>query len=89
MGKDRKEELKRLQDALLQEELPAREPPRPFPQAGRLYNTDKTDTDLHSFSEAVLAGRKRRWPGLLLGTVVVLALAAVIWWFVHNGGNFT
>ena len=83
MGKGTKKELDRLQRALLSEdELPAQQ----RDLTGRLYNTDKTDTDLNRFSEAVLTEPKRSRAGLIIG---LLLAALILWWIIHNGGILT
>ena len=81
MHKDTKEELKRLQEALLEEPVGPNTPPK-----GRLYNADKTDIDLDSFSEAVLAGPKRSRAGLII--VLLLMAAVILWLFIRYGGIF-
>ncbi len=84
MGKATKKELDRLQRALLsEEELPTQQQDL----TGRLYNTDKTDTDLDSFSEAVLAGKKPSRAGLVI--LLLLIAALILWWIFHNGGILT
>ena len=83
MGKGTKKELDRLQRALLSEdELPTQQ----RDLTGRLYNTDKTDTDLSRFSEAVLTEPKRSRAGLIIG---LLLAALILWWIIHNGGILT
>ena len=82
MGKKAKKELDRLQRALLSED----ELPTQRDLTGRIYNTDKTDTDLDSFSEAVLTEPKRSRAGLI---IVLLLAALLFWWIIHNGGIFT
>ena len=82
MGKKAKKELDRLQRALLsEEELPTRRD-----LTGRFYNTDKTDTNLDSFSEAVLTEPKRSRAGFI---IVLLLAALLIWWIIRNGGILT
>lgn len=81
MYEDAKQELQRLEEALLAEdepELEAEEIPA--------YNTDKTDTDLEQFAQEVLDGEKKSMTGLvalaaaLAGAVVVALVIFLLRW---------
>ena len=123
MYKDAQEELKRLEDALLEEEevLPEEEEaaeeedidalleqakelmqetsdetqvfhwdPETIKNA-RVYNTDRMDGDLDSFSETVRDGEKQNLTGLII-TAIALATGIVlvlIWWIIRFGGAFS
>ena len=53
-----------------------------------VYNTDRTDTDLDSYSEEVHSGQKQSLTGLVI-LAVALALgivAIVVWWVIRYGG---
>ena len=84
MHKDTREELKRLQQALLEQD---KETPlcQNTDYAGRLHNTDKTDTDLDSLSEAVLSPPRRRFGGLIL-FLLAAGAAVILWWMIRSGG---
>ncbi len=112
MARDTDEELKRLQQALLEEEedaqeddeLPqlATEEDSPIPNVDvyqnfsndygkklrnyasgyRAYNTDKTDTDLESYSEEIRDGRKSLgllWFLVFLLLALIGIVCAVLW----------
>lgn len=71
MYEDAKQELKRLEEALLAEE----EQPAPAQTDFRAYNTDKTDEDMEDFSQRVLDGEKK---GMTVLTVLAAALAGAV-----------
>ena len=89
MHKDTKEALQRLEAALLAEEAeeakaqtlrPAARTPKPR----RVYNSDRTDTDLDEYSETVRNGRMRPWTYLLiaLALLAVAGVFAVLAWMI-------
>ena len=84
MRKDIINEQTRLESALLEEAEEARTAPAPQQLSGKVYNTDKTDTDLDSFSEAVRKEPKKSKAGLVV--VAVLLLAVLTWYFLCRGG---
>lgn len=97
MFRDQKEELKRLEDALLQQEteyeptpeLPEEEPEIPDFEA---YNTDITDTDLDDYSNEVLyPPEKRSSLGFFTGLLIFLTIAfcALIGYMLLKGGFFS
>ena len=92
MFRDAQEELKRLEEELLEEEEGGEEELDAFEvpctdqtliyDAGCVYNTDDTDEDLEEFSEEVLTPKKDSIRGLvivaLLLTIAILGL--LTWW---------
>ena len=121
MYKDAKEELKRLEEALLEEEetqpekpdedadLDAlleqarellKEPsdetqvfhwqPEELKGTAHVYNTDKMDGDLDSFSEEVRSGGQKSLTGLVVTAIALAAgiVAVLIWWIVRYGDAF-
>ena len=92
MRKDQQEELRRLEEALLEQEQPAEaeaadewledfytEPVQDY----RAYNTDTADVDMDAYSEDVRAGR--RGSGclvrlMILLTAVLCALVIFLLW---------
>ena len=103
MYKDAEEELKRLEDALLEEEEiqpeedlvePSDETrvfhwqPEELKKAGRIYNTDKTDEDLELFSEAVHSGEQKSLTGWIITAVALAAgIVAVVIWWIVRYGG--
>ena len=99
MFRDRKEELDRLEAALLESDeeaetltedeefLDEEEAEQPLPDFDA-YNSDVTDEDLEAYSETVYEGGSRNRLGLL---AVALALLSVVlfvlaWWLLKYGG---
>ena len=81
MYEDAKQELQRLEEALLAEEEPAMEA-----EEIPAYNIDRTDEDLEAFSQEVLDGEKKSMSGLvvlaaaLAGAVVVALVVFLLRW---------
>lgn len=81
MYEDAKQELQRLEEALLAEEEPEMETAE-VPA----YNSDKTDEDLELFAQEVLDGEKKGMTGLvvlaaaLAGAVVVALVVFLLRW---------
>lgn len=75
MRKDKEDALRRLEEALLAEDDQEQLPLARTGKARRIYNSDRTDTDLEDFSEAVRKGRSHVGRWLLIG----LILAGVLW----------
>lgn len=92
MRKDQREELRRLEEALLEQERPAPETEEadrwledfytePV-QGYRAYNTDTADVDMDAYSEDVHAGRRGGclvWLMVML-TVLLCALVGFLLW---------
>ena len=127
MFRDKDEELKRLQEQLLEEEEPEEVPEdgdeildeelldallgsdnqaenpkvyqnfsndygknlRNFASGYKAYNSDKTDEDLDSFSEAVLEPPKSgslAWFILVLLVLMAAVVGAILWMYIGLGG---
>ena len=73
MRKDKEDALQRLEAALLAED--DQQPVVQSARVRRIYNSDRTDTDLEEFSEAVRKGRRHigRW------LLAALILAGAVW----------
>ncbi len=82
MGKHRNQDLKRIENQLFS----AQETQSPVEKSFRIYNTDKTDLDLESYSEAVRMPPKKRWLKKLVILLVLVALAVAGIWLWQNGG---
>lgn len=77
MFKDAREELDRLQEQLLAEDLAQDEQTLPLPpQNVRSYNADNADMDLDELSEELLRHRSHSWTGVAV-FMVVLTLAVL------------
>lgn len=78
MHKDTKEALQRLEAALLaqDEEEEQIQPSARTPKPRRVYNSDRTDTDLAEYSETVRKGTMRPWTYVLIA-LALLAIAGV------------
>ena len=65
--------------------------PEELKQAGRVYNTDKTDTDLDKVAEAVHSGEKKSLTGLIVTAAALAAgiVAVIVWWIIRYGGAFS
>lgn len=99
MFKDRSEELKRLEEELLEEEeLPEtweeeeKEEPEVVPAKPRHYrvkSTDRVDVDLLRYSEEVEQAERSSGRGLvLLMVLLALGVAAVLLYYVLRFGGF-
>lgn len=96
MHEDTKQELERLERALLEEEtvviprddalLDACEEQES--ENVQIYNTDRTDTDLEEFSDAVMEGESKSLMGLVITAAVLTAAVAgvLIFWLIRYGG---
>ncbi len=96
MHEDTKQELERLERALLEEEtvviprddalLDACEEQES--ENVQIYNTDRTDTDLEAFSDAVMEGESKSLMGLVITAAVLTAAVAgvLICWLIRYGG---
>ena len=95
---DREEELRRLEKELLaQEEEPAEEEfdeeaeyeeTAPMRQSGRsckVYNADRTDVDLDTYSEAVFSGPRRSVLPWIFGALTVV-LILLLYLYLKQGG---
>lgn len=93
MPKDRQEELRRLEKALLEIDQPHQEEnpdlwledffDQEDEEVHSVYNTDDTDVDLDEFSEEVHAGGRSGGclvPIMLLLTLVLCALVGFVLW---------
>ena len=95
MFRDKKEELKRLEDALLQPETeyePIPQDPEEEIPDFEAYNTDLTDTDLEEFSNEVLyPPEKRSSLGFFTGLLIFLTIAfcALVGYMLFKGGFFS
>lgn len=80
MFKDAKEELDRLQEELLAEDLSQDEEFAYLPpQNVRSYNTDNSDMDLDALSDELLRHRSRSWTGVAIFMVVItLAVLGIL-----------
>lgn len=85
MCRDTNEELKRLDEALQEESLPA-----PAEEEVEVYNTDKTDEDLEEFSKTVMTEEKKSLTGLAVTVIVLLAvvLGVIVFWMARYRGLF-
>lgn len=85
MGRDTKQELHRLEKALLEENEEIRNA-NFFGQHvdWKAYNTDRSDEDLERYSEAVRNPPKRKRG---LAALLLLGLLAVIWLVLRHWGN--
>ncbi len=85
MCRDTNEELKRLDEALQEESLPA-----PAEEKVEVYNTDRTDEDLEEFSKTVMTEEKKSLTGLAVTVIVLLAaiLGVIVFWMVRYRGLF-
>lgn len=85
MCRDTNEELKRLDEALQEESLPA-----PAEKEVRVYNTDKTDEDLEEFSKTIMTEEKKSLTGLAVTVIVLLAaiLGVIAFWMARYRGLF-
>ena len=86
MRKDIINEQNRLETALLKVSDEARTVPTSQQLSRKVYNTDRTDTDLDSFSETVRNDPKKSKAGWVVA--ILLILAALIWYFLSKGGLF-
>ncbi len=67
------------------DEAPALPPAMGRRASGRIYNTDRTDTDLDPYSREVREGRKENLSGLLVTALCLLAgIFAVLAWLVFR-----
>ncbi len=88
MHKDTKEALQRLEAALLaqdeEEEEEQIQPSVHTPNVHRVYNSDRTDTDLEEYSETVRKGRRTLWFYLLiaLALLVIAGVFVVLAWMI-------
>lgn len=94
MFRDKKEELKRLEDALLEqdaeEESYPKEEEEEIPDF-EAYNTDVTDTDLEEFSNEVLyPPKKKSSMGFFTGLLIFLTIlfCFLIGYMLLKGGFF-
>ena len=113
MSRDTDDALRKLQDALLEEEeqeapflieeeidalsdqdMPSREPNgvRNYASGYKVYNSDKTDTDLDTFSETVRMSEnpRPRGKGLFAAVLFLLtaAVVAALLLYLYKGGFF-
>lgn len=85
MYRDTREELERLESALLAEEdtpdMPGEDTParQSFASGYKAYNSDKTDADPEVYSRALLRPQKRGLGRVLLIVFLMLCAAAVYW----------
>lgn len=85
MYRDTREELKRLESALLAEEdtpdMSGEDNPacQSFASGYKAYNSDKTDADPEVYSRALLRPQKRGRGRALLIVFLMLCAAAVYW----------
>ena len=95
MPRDTEEELQRLESWLLEdeeEETPSEEPsPAPLNNFGancRIYNSDRTDEDLETFSNEILAPKKDRLFGLVLLFMLLCLsiLLVLLYWLLRWKG---
>ena len=81
-------------DALSDQDISSHEPKsvRNYASGYKVYNSDKTDTDLDAFSETVRMSENHRHRGRgLLATVLCLLTAAVVaalLFYLYKGGFF-
>lgn len=96
MRKDQREELRRLEQALLEPELPEEDWQQdadtdqwlddfysPEPVHCQVYNADDTDVDLEEFSEEVQRGHRSGGcllPLMIILTLVLCALVGYVLW---------
>lgn len=100
MYEDAQQELERLEKALLEEEtivipqddaLLETQKTQKRKKSVKARNTDKTDTDMEKYAQAVMENKTK---GLLGWTITVFALAAaivavLIFWLLRYGGMFS
>lgn len=95
MFRDKNEELKRLEDALLEQEteqVPRTEEEEEEIPDFTAYNTDFTDTDLEEFSEAVLYPPEKKSPlGFFAGFLIFLTVlfCCLVAYIFLKGGFFS
>ena len=98
MKRDQEEELKRLEEALMEdmhwETAESEEDSMDWveelfaedPVSCDIYNTDDTDVDFEAFSQQVQAGKQNNWfPTLLFLTSLVLLVLIVLWFLRYLG----
>ena len=79
MGKRQKQELRRLEEALMEsDENPKLAKATSSHTAHAVYNTDETDVDLDAYSEDVYRGSHGNFLSGLLTMVIMIALSAGI-----------
>ena len=95
MFRDKNEELKRLEDALLQQDTEEVSYPEEedvnIPDF-EAYNTDVTDTDLEEFSNEVLYPQKKRSSlGFFAGLLIFLTVlfCGLVGYMLYKGGFFS
>lgn len=81
MGKRKQNELRRLEEALLESEY-AEEVPEFWDDAvsadPEIYNTDDADVDMEAYSEDVHRGRERNGLSVVLTMLAMVLLSAAI-----------
>ena len=86
MPRDTEEELKRLENWLLEEEEATDEqestPLHNFDVDCKIYNSDRTDEDLEEFSQEILSPKKENLTWLMLIFVLLCLgiLCVLLWW---------
>lgn len=96
MPKDTEQELQRLESWLLaedekEEDVSQEQEPAPLSNYGagcRIYNSDRTDEDLDTFSEEVRAPKKDSLTGLMLIFVLLCLgiMCVLLWWLLRWKG---
>lgn len=93
MFRDKQEELARIEEALLEDEelladeaeevFPEDVPESPYPNYGsryKVYNADKSDTDLEEYSDEVYEGRSGVSGLVITALLLSVALLGVMVW---------
>ena len=85
MRKQQQAELRRLEEALMAEDLPEDAAPildktwlEYTAQDYEIYNTDSTDVDMDTFRDDVHAGSPRKGVGVLVVLTLLLLVAAIV-----------
>ena len=81
MGKRQQEELRRLEEALLESEYETEAPDFWTNQGSvnpEIYNTDEADVDMDAYSEDVHRGRKGNGLSVVLTMLAMVLLSATI-----------
>ena len=92
MRKQQQAELRRLEEALMAEDLPEDAAPileetwqEYADRDCEIYNTDNTDVDMDTYSEQVHIGSSRKGAGILFVLTLLLLMAVIIYFLKFLG----